>query len=167
MNRFSILILSVLAIMAGAASCNPDIIVDGDTEEVKELKSMVLNEDGSIAFDRTLKNGPYQIGVETTEDAANLARLYVGCDFTGEDYTRTLKEDKGTVHAAPGKASIFYSVQFDVKGITPFTLNIKNASEMGDDMESGHSGTYHKCSVCGFTWRSTSTVCPMTSTHGK
>ena len=171
MKRLSIILFSVLVLLAWAWACDKRNATDDSAqkgkEEVEALKSIVLDENGEIAFMRTLVNGPYEIGVETVEDAVELAKVYVGEGFTGEEeYTRTLSGDNGTIKVSSGKASIFYSVKFDVKDIPAFTLNIKNARSMGD-IAAGHSGTYHKCNVCGFTWRSTSSTCPMKSKHGK
>ena len=163
MKRIVIILFSFLALVAGAWTC--DKTNPGDAE-VQELKSMVLDGNGNIAFDKTLVNGPYQIGVETIEDAAELVKLYVGEGFAGEEYTRTIPGDKGTIQVFPGKASIFYSVHFEVAGIPSFILNVKNGKTMGD-METGYSGTYHKCKVCGFTWKSTSSICPRTAKHGR
>ena len=165
MKRAIIILVSLLAMAALALTCKKD--VPGEAE-VQELKGIVLDGNGEIVFDRTLVNGPYQIGVDTEADAAALVRLYAGNGFEGAEYTRTLPGDKGAVRVSPGNANIFYSVYFEVDGIPSFTLNIKDAVAMGDDeMGTGHAGTYHKCTVCGFTWRSTSSVCPMASTHDK
>ena len=157
-----------LAVIAALTACTTEEEKRAEEErmaaeqEVAELKAMVLDAEGNIIFDKTLVNGPYQIGVENKEDAAKLATLYVGSGFTGEEYTRTLPLDKGTVKVSPGKASIYYSVAFDVKDIPQFTLNLKD----NRTISAGQSGTYHKCKICGFVWKGTSSVCPLTSRHG-
>ena len=163
MKRFILITFSVLAILAGLSLCQKQ---DPEEKEIEALKGMLLDENGQIVFDRTLVNGPYEIGVENEEAALELAILYVGESFPGGEYTRTFSGDRGHIQAGPGRANIYYSVQFDVEGIPPFVLNIKDAVSMGA-IETGHGGTYHKCNICSFVWRSTSSVCPMTAKHGK
>ena len=159
MKRTILSVFSVLAILAGLSLCHKP-----ETSEADALKRMVLDENGQIIFDRTIHDGPYQIGVEDVDAAALLTRLYVGDGFNGEEYTRTLSGNQGTVQVRLGVASVFYALDFNVDGIPSFTLFIKDARTMGD-IGTGHSGTYHRCNTCGFVWRSASSICPMSSTH--
>lgn len=165
MKRIVIIIISILAILAGVTVCNNKVTPDNDNKEVKELKAMILNEDGTIAFDKAAGNDRYQIGVENREDAAKLAGMFAENIIAEDNYTRTLQNGMGTVTVSLGKASIYYSVQFCVKDIPEFTLLIKNAKTIAGDITRGQGGTYHKCPVCGFNWRSTSNTCPMTTKH--
>lgn len=95
MKRIVIAILSILVLATGVTACRKS--VPGE-DEVSRLRSIVLDAGGNIAFDRTLVNGPYHIGVDSREDAARLASLYVGDGFTGEEFTYTLPGDKGAVN---------------------------------------------------------------------
>lgn len=168
MKRIVIIILSVLAILAGVTMCQKTLSPDKDNKEAKEvqqLKAMILNEDGTIAFDKAAGNDRYQIGVENSEDAAKLASMYADKTVAQEEYTRTLPDGKGTVTVTLGKASIYYFVHFCIEDVPEFTLLIKNAKTISGDITRGQGGTYHKCPVCGFSWRSTSNSCPMTATH--
>ena len=123
--------------------------------EVDELRALVLDAKGQIAFDFVETNGMYRIGLESLEDARNLTALYVGEGFTGQPYTRTLAGNKGTVQVRMGDNGVFYKVHFAVTGIPSFTLNLVDGSNGGNAFD-----IYHKCSVCGFSWMSTLNRCP-------
>ena len=150
-----------MALLAGFTACNGKLSSD---QEVAELKAMVLDQDGNIAFDQSTISGLYIIGVDSKEDAKDLASLYAGSGFSGQDYTRVIR-DKGTVKVACGNNGVFYTVTFKVEGIPAFTLDISEANGENDKLGEGESGTYHKCGVCHKTWRSHSNVCPWTSKH--
>ena len=163
MKRFFTLV-SLLALLAGFTACNGKLSSD---QEVAELKAMVLDQDGNIAFDPSTISGLYIIGVDSKEDAKDLASLYAGSGFTGKDYTRTIG-DRGTVKVAGSTNGVFYTVTFRVEGIPSFTLDITDANDENRPVSppaEGESGTYHKCGVCHKTWRSHSNVCPWTSKH--
>ena len=169
MKRIGIILFSVLVLLSLGGACNKSTPTDKELteaeKEVKALQGMVLDAEGHIVFDKSTTGDLYLIGVESIEDATALAALYAGSGFTGEDYTRSLPEGKGTVQVTQGLGRLYYTVQFDVTGIPPFTLKIMKASK--GSVGTGYSGTYQKCSICGFTWRSASSICPMTSKHGK
>ena len=123
--------------------------------EVAELKALVLDDKGQIAFDATDTKGLYQIGLESLDDARSLAALYAGKGFTGQAKTRTLPDNKGTVEVSIGDNGVFYQVHFAVAGIPEFKLNLCDGSAGGNAFS-----VYHKCNVCGFTWKSTFNRCP-------
>ena len=169
--RKVVAIFSFLAVLAGFTACNGSL--KGD-KEVAELKSMLLDGNGKIVFDETTISGLYEVGVDTREDAADLVGLYAGDGFKGDNYTRTLGGEKGTIKITKGSDGVFYTVRFGVEGIPAFTLDIVDAnnenrpnSSGGGKTAEGDSGTYHKCGVCHKTWRSHSNVCPWTSKHPK
>lgn len=156
-------IFSAIAILAGFTACNKDM--SGD-KEVAELKEMLLDDKGNVAFNETPMKGLYQLGVESKEDAAALAGIYAGSGFTGDNYTRTISGNKGLVKVTKGTEGVFYSVQFKVEGIPSFTLDIIDANGENNDAQ-GESGTYHKCLTCGRYWRGSRVECPWTPIHNK
>jgi len=137
--------------------------VEIEDSEMAELKAMILNEDGSIAFDATKESGLYEIGVKTLEDATKLVEMYANSSIHGDHFVRTLPGNNGTITVDRVDDATFYIVLFSLNGIEEFTLLVMDARRMG--MYGGHSGTYHQCNVCGFSWRSTSSVCPLTAKH--
>ena len=157
--------LSAIALLAGATACNGSL--KGD-KEVAELKGMLLDSNGKLVFDESTVGGLYVLGVESREDATDLVGVYAGEGFTGENFTRTLAGNKGTVKVTRRSEGVFYSVQFGVEGIPAFTLDIIDSNgENKPVLSEGDSGTYHKCGVCHKTWRSHSNICPWTSKHPK
>ena len=106
---------------------NQQLTNQGD-REVAELKALVLDENSQITFDATETSGLYWIGVESLEDATNLAGLYAGKAFNGQSYTRTLADNKGTVKVDIGDNGVYYQVRFAVNGIPSFTLDIAEGS---------------------------------------
>lgn len=170
MKRILIITIAVLAVLAGVTVCKKSVNPAKDTKEVQEIKAMILAEDGAPAFVKTTLSGNvYVIGVKNKDDATRLAQMYANNNLEEAHYVRTLSEGKGTitVDKGPEKSSTFYIVLFEVEGIEQFTLEIKNAAGMtrDGDIGTGHAGTYHKCNICGFIWRSTSSACPMTQKH--
>ena len=148
--------MAVVALVGFAlTSCNDDNDSDQGKAEVAELKALLLDEHGQIAFDEAATEGNYQIGLVSLDDARNLTSLYAGKGFAGENYTRTLADGKGEVKVSVGDEGVFYQVFFAVAGIPSFTLNLADGSGGGNSFD-----IYHKCSVCGFTWMSTINRCP-------
>lgn len=161
MNRKSFLRFLLPALMlAGmgytftACGDDDDDSLQGDLE-VAELKALLLDAEGQIAFDATETKGLYQIGLESLDDAGNLTSLYAGKDPHGENYTRVLADKKGTVEVTTGSDGVFYQVRFAVAGIPSFTVNLAEGSGGGN-----YFGIYHSCTVCGFKWISTLDRCP-------
>lgn len=170
MKRILIITIAVLAVLGGVTVCKKSVSPAKDTKEVQEIKAMILTDEGNLIFDKTSTgNNVYHIGIKNKEDATKLVQMYADNDLEEAPYVRTLPEGKGTitVNKGPEKSSTFYIVLFEVEGIEHFTLEIKNAAGMArdGDIGTGHAGTYHKCNVCGFVWRSTSSTCPMTQKH--
>lgn len=155
------LILLAIAAIISFVACdknNPE-----QDAEMEELKAMILNQDGTVAFDQTKENGVYEIGVKTLEDATQLVEMYANSSIREDHYVRTLPDNNGTITIDRVDEATFYTVLFSLNGIEEFTLLVRDARRMG--MYGGHSGTYHQCNVCGFSWRSTSSVCPLTAKH--
>ena len=161
--RRIVALLSLLAVLAGFTACNGSL--KGD-QEVAELKSMLLDANGNILFDATSVSGLYELGVESKDDATALVGLYAGSGFTGDNYTRTIAGNKGTVKVTKGSGGVFYSVRFGVEGIPAFTLDIVDYNGENEPKKSeGDSGTWHTCNKCHKSWRGHSNVCPWTSKH--
>lgn len=161
MNRKSFLRFLLPALMLAGMGCTFTACGDDDDDslqgdlEVAELKALLLDAEGQIAFDATETKGLYQIGLESLEDAGDLISLYAGKNPHGENYTRELADKKGTVEVTTGLEGVFYQVSFAVDGIPPFALNLAEGSGGGN-----YLGIYHSCSVCGFKWISTLNRCP-------
>ena len=156
--------ISVLTVLAGLSACNKDVSSD---QEVAELKSMLLDENGKIIFDLDDATGLYVLGVESRADATDLATLYAGSGFKGENYTRNLSDNKGSIKVTKETNGVFYTIRFKVESIPAFTLDICDANGDNAPISWGDSGTYHKCGVCHKSWKSASNVCPWTSQHKK
>ena len=153
-------ILSVLAVLAGFTSCNKDDSAKGN-KEVAALKAMLLDSEGNIVFEETTVTGLYCIGVESKDDAAELAGIYANCKVANDTVTRTIPGGKGTVKVSKGENGVFYCVDFAVESIPHFTLDIEDINKEN----AGKSGTQHKCGVCGKQWTGKSNTCPWTDKH--
>lgn len=152
LSRVASLLLAATCLILTACS-DDDNETGMGARQVAQLKALVLDEDGRVWFDATEESGVYQLGLESKTDAQNLVSLYLGRDFAGQAYTRTLQDGEGTVSVAVGGEGVFYVVVFAVKGIPPFTLRLVSSG-------SNAFGMRHTCSVCGYTWTSTYNRCP-------
>lgn len=135
------------------SSCGDDDNANVGNNEVAELKAVLIDDEGQVAFDATATEGEYQIGLLSLDDARSLTALYAGQGFTGQAYTRRLADNKGTVQVTVGDNGVYYRVRFAVVGIPQFVLNLVD--------EGGNSfGVRHTCNVCGYKWISTINRCP-------
>ena len=85
-KKYRLLLAAVMSLSMGFAltACNDkeESTSDGDLE-VAQLKALVLDSIGQIAFDTTQTSGVYKIGLVNLDDARELAAMYAGDGFTG------------------------------------------------------------------------------------
>ena len=156
---------SVIAVAAALfTSCQKHDPAGSD--ELSQLKALILDQDGNVIFDQTTVSGLYEMGAESNDDATALAAVYAGNGFKGSNYTRTLAGQLGTVKVQQGTNGVFYSIIFNVTDIPSFTLDLKDGNDENSWDLSGNSGTWHKCDVCHRQWKSANiNICPWTPVH--
>lgn len=158
-NKFFLLVATVMVCVSSAfISCNNDDDNKNNSKElgdkaVESLRTRLLDENGNVVFGELI-NGVYEMALQSEADAKEVVAHYVNNEkYNGEATTYNLPDERGKVRVEKGEEEgIYYSVEFNVKGIPSMTLQVVDLNYMEGENKYYPFTTY-TCNTCTKTFK--------------